>query len=396
MKSRRFLAATAPLVLLLGIGAARHTWISTPSGTDRAQVEGAALEAKQWYKGNTHVHTVLSGHADSSPEYVARWYLDRGYNFLILSEHNQFINPDSVELPAERREDFILIPGEEVTGSKVIHTTAMNVEGLVDWHADHAHKHAIIQSHVDSTLDAGGTPILNHPNFRWALSADDILPVERLHMFELYNGHPDVHNRGDADHPSTESIWDELLTEGMLIYGVSSDDAHQFQEWSDSLSNPGRGWVMVRSDGLSPDDITQAMRRGDFYASSGVMLSAVDRGNEVYRIEVDEAATERALTSEYLVGHRLEGSESRAQSNGEYEIRFIGPGGEVLESVRDVRASYRVTPDQSYIRAKITYRRPAEGGGEVAYYAWTQPVFTDERAEQASALGNHPTGYPSP
>ena len=80
-----------------------------------------------WYRGNTHVHTELCGHADSHPDSVSKWYLDRDYNFLILSEHNRFIDPKTVKLPADRRKDFILVPGQEVTGRRHIHTTAMNV-----------------------------------------------------------------------------------------------------------------------------------------------------------------------------------------------------------------------------------------------------------------------------
>ena len=72
--------------------------------------------AAKWYKGNTHVHTTLCGHADSTPEFVAQWYHDRGYNFLVLSEHNKFIDPTTVKLKGEIRDDFLLLPGEEVTG----------------------------------------------------------------------------------------------------------------------------------------------------------------------------------------------------------------------------------------------------------------------------------------
>ena len=88
------------------------------------QSQGKKLK---WYKGNTHTHTVLSGHADTHPDTVALWYLERNYNFLILSEHNQFIDPESINLPVDRRKDFILIPGEEVSDYKHIHTTGMNV-----------------------------------------------------------------------------------------------------------------------------------------------------------------------------------------------------------------------------------------------------------------------------
>ena len=41
--------------------------------------------AAKWYKGNTHVHTVLCGHADSTPEFVAQWYHDAGTTFSSLA-----------------------------------------------------------------------------------------------------------------------------------------------------------------------------------------------------------------------------------------------------------------------------------------------------------------------
>ena len=193
----------------------------------------------KWYKGNTHAHTVLCGHADTHPDSVALWYLNRNYNFLILSEHNQFIDPDSVNLPIERREDFILIPGEEVTGQSHIHTTAMNINRTV--HQQRGYKLAeidknrfenfkvyLMQKHTDSIRTVGGIPILNHPNWESGASAADIQRVKRLHMIELYNGHPEVNNWGTNNHASMEQKWDSLLTAGKKVYGVSSDDAHFF------------------------------------------------------------------------------------------------------------------------------------------------------------------------
>lgn len=350
--------------------------LAAPSTSVRAQDAETV-----WFKGNTHVHTEISGHADSSPEYVARWYLDRGYHFLILSEHNHFIDPDSVELPRNRRKDFILIPGEEVTGHKVIHTTAMNTGGLVDWRADHEHKHQIIQSHVDSTIKAGGTPILNHPNFQWAVRAEDMRPVKRLHHFELYNGHPAVHNFGDSTRASTEAIWDELLSDGMLIYGVSSDDAHQFRRWGTGVSNPGRGWVMVKAPELTAAAITRAMRGGHFYATSGVILDRVTRGR-TYEVSVDLEATRKEMGSPYLTGRHLE------DGTPGYIIQFIGPGGRILTEVDAVEASIQVTDDLSYVRARVVFRRLRSGGGYEAFYAWTQPFFTDDRAAPAEEYGN--------
>ncbi len=41
-----------------------------------------------WWKGNTHTHTWWSD-GDSPPESVSAWYRERGYNFLVLSDHNR-------------------------------------------------------------------------------------------------------------------------------------------------------------------------------------------------------------------------------------------------------------------------------------------------------------------
>ena len=327
----------------------------------------------KWYKGNTHVHTKLCGHADSTPEVVAGWYHERDYNFLILSEHNKFIDPATVKLKGKVRKDFILIPGEEVTGRKTIHSTAMNIDRLVPWHYDHKDRSGIIQQHVNATRDAGGTTILNHPNFGWAVKAEDVIPVKHLHMFELYNGHPSVRNFGDAHHPSTEQMWDTMLTAGMKVYGVASDDAHNFAKWGNKVSNPGRGWVMVQSESLNPDAITEAMLSGNFYSSSGVALKNVKRSKGSITIEIDNKATEKELTSDILFGTKV-----KAGKPG-YEISFIGPEGKVVKTVHGTSATCKVPDGNAFLRGKVTLRKHRKDGTVGAYYAWTQPVFTDGR-----------------
>ena len=326
-----------------------------------------------WYKGNTHTHSVLCGHADSTPEVVSRWYHDRDYNFLILSEHNKFIDPATVKLEGDIRKDFILVPGEEVTGRKTIHTTAMNISRLVPWHFDHKDRSGIIQQHVNATREAGGTTILNHPNFGWAVKAEDVIPVKNLHMFELYNGHPSVRNFGDAHHPSTEVQWDTMLTAGMKVYGVASDDAHNFAKWGDKVSNPGRGWVMVQAAELTPDALTNAMLAGNFYSSSGVILKVLKPRKNSITVEVDTTATDKELTSPILPGSPIKAG------NPGYEISFIGPGGEAVKTVKGTRATCKVPDDKAYLRAKVTLRKHRKDGSVAAYHAWIQPVFTDER-----------------
>ncbi len=364
-----------------------------------------------WFKGNTHAHTTLCGHADTDPDSVAVWYLDRGYHFLILSEHNHFIDPDSVQLPTDRRSDFILIPGEEITGHKSIHTTAMNIDGyieeeylkMVDKEATPIDqlrqavailrqpiaqsKTEIIQRHTNSVLESGGLPILNHPNYQSGAQPRDILPVQHLHMLELYNGHPDVHNWGNDMHRSVEEKWDSLLTAGMLVLGISSDDAHHFKAWTTETSNPGRGWVMVNSNGvLTANSITAAMSKGRFYATNGVVLSEIDHDSSAYHIVIDTSSTLAELGSPYVTG-KIED-----QGKEGFVTSFIGKNGMILHRDEGIESTYKISSVDGYVRAKISYSRKRSDGTWESFFAWTQPQFLDERAKilgSGSVWANH-------
>ncbi len=339
---------------------------------------GTAYADSQWYKGNTHAHTVLCGHADSSPEAVTEWYHDHGYQFLVLSEHNIFIDPATVKLPEDLREDFILIPGEEITGHKRVHSTAVNVNRLIDWTFESESIAEIIQDHLDRTRDAGGQHILNHPTYKYAVTAEDMKQVSELRLFELHNGHPNTvrhTHEVDPGQVTTEDMWDDMLTSGMAVYGVSSDDTHTLKEFGLQASNPGRGWVMVRSSELTPDSITAALRSGNFYATNGVVLSRDDRTEEILQVAVDEGATLEAVTSPYVIGDR------RSEASGGVLIEFVGPGGRVLKHVHASRSSYEIQADDGYVRCRVTFTKRA-GDGYEQFFAWTQPVFTDGRLER--------------
>lgn len=368
MTTRRTLPLFLVLVLLLSASASAHDTDGPHDG------HGAGTK---WYRGNTHAHTVLCGHADSEPAAVAGWYLDRGYHFLCLSEHNQFIDPKDVPLPDGRRKDFILIPGEEIT-SQHVHMTGLNIDKLVGWLAQGS-KSKVIQDFTDRTRDVAGVPIINHPNFNWALTAGDIRPVHRCHLFELYNGHPHVHNDGDATRPSTEAMWDDLLTGGMVIYGVSSDDAHEFKAMAPERSNPGRGWVMVRAKELKPTAIADAIDHGDFYASNGVFLSDVSVGDQEYRVKVDRDSTEAEVVKPEVMGKRV-GPEGEPEPG--YRIDFIGPAGKVVKGVDGDEAACGRDKNLAYLRAKVTFTRKLPDGTLIQHFAWTQPAFNDGRVEK--------------
>ena len=84
----------------------------------------------------------------------------------------------------------------------------------------------------------------------------------------------------------------------------------------------------------------------------------------------------RALESDLLLGRSV------TDMDRGFIIDWIGPGGELLASKRSRRARFRAPPDVAYVRARVTYVRQTPDGGE-AFFAWTQPVFTDGRDKRS-------------
>ena len=56
---------------------------------------------ENWYRGNTHTHTTNSD-GDSKSEDVVEWYHSHGYNFLVITDHNKLIDPESIEIMAPK------------------------------------------------------------------------------------------------------------------------------------------------------------------------------------------------------------------------------------------------------------------------------------------------------
>ena len=304
----------------------------------------AAQPASRWYKGNTHTHT-LNSDGDSTPDEVARWYREHGYHFLVLTDHNYLTSVDGLNAVHGATDKFLVIRGEEVTStvnSKAVHVNGLDVSSLVTAPTG-SNLLEVMQQSVDRIRKADGVPHVNHPNFTWAMSADELGRLERTRLFEVFNGHPQVNNEGGGGTPGLEEVWDRILSTGRLMYGVAVDDAHHFKRPGDPLaSGPGRGWVYVRSPRLESRAIVEALERGDFYSSTGVELAEYESTAQSVSLKV------------------------KATSYSRYRVQFVGRNGRVLSDVTEPSATYTFKGDEGYVRARVL-----ESNG---YTAWTQPV----------------------
>jgi hypothetical protein len=399
----------------------------------------SAAEEGRWFKGNLHTHTYWSD-GDDFPEMVADWYKSHGYDFLALSDHNIIADHDKwlkvhksktgavaldkylkrfgkewvvvrgegeqkeirlrtlAEIKGKLEESgrFLLIPSEEIT-DKNVHVNATNILELIlpDKSLDTTTSPQIIKAlqHAFHAVHAQrvrtGVPMfahLNHPNFKWAITAEELMQIDHEQFFEVYNGHPTVFNHGDELHAGTERVWDIVLAERLghlgkpVMYGLATDDSHHYHNTLPKASLSGRGWVMVKAKQLDAASIVAAMEKGDFYASTGVELQSLQSGDGRISLEVKAEAgveyvvefigTRKGYDRKTVAVKAADGSEPRVTRKYSAEV------GAVLAAVKGAKAEYLLKGDELYVRARITSTKPmrsSPSGGEVEM-AWTQPL----------------------
>ena len=313
----------------------------------------------KWFRGNTHTHT-LNSDGDSPPDSVARWYRDHGYQFLLITDHEKQTDPAPLNALYGAPGKFLLIIGQEVTqrvtdsthyrGTRQAHVNSLGARAVIMPQGERGLARGITmrQGYADNVARiraAGGIAQINHPNFVWSVRLEDLAELPDSVLLEISNMHTGVNNAGDEISPSVEALWDSLLTRGKTVFGVADDDAHSFKpENSDSyeLTRPGRGWIVVRADTLTADAILGGIRRGDFYASTGVTLDSLTMSHSEIRVAIRQREQARYLTE------------------------FVGSGGRVLASARGAQAVYVIKGNEGYVRARIT-----DSNG---MRAWTQAV----------------------
>jgi hypothetical protein len=143
---------------------------------------------------------------------------------------------------------------------------------------------------------------------------------------------------------------------------------------------------MVRAQYLTAESIVRAIRAGDFYASTGVVLDeiAFNKPSHTLSLKIHAAGNETFVTR--FVGTRkgvnLKGR-PRVYKNGQpldttLDYRTSGGPqmGEVLAELRGANPIYKLRGDELYVRAVVVSSgTPDVPSSEYPFKrAWTQPV----------------------
>ncbi|HLK92496.1 MAG TPA: CehA/McbA family metallohydrolase [Polyangia bacterium] len=346
-------------LLLAAAGCSRREAIVAPAppAAARPVVRGEA----GFLKGQLHLHSGNSGDSATPPGEVVRWYEARGYDFIVFTDHDHVTAPPSTP-------SMLVIPGVELTQNLrrcdppappghicPLHVNALFVTppaaGVLPWGLSGGiDRLGRYRRALDTARALGGIAQLNHPNFHDAADAPLVtaLAGDGLALMEIANQAWDSNNDPPDGRPSTEALWDAVLSTGATLYGTATDDAHHYEDAAAARARGepvfvgDLGFVMVRAR-KDPAAIREALVQGQFYASTGVVLGRVERTATALEIEV------------------------AADAPGPHRFTFIGRNGRLLAASDGRAASFPLAQAAGgYVRAVIRDQRGRR--------AWVQPV----------------------
>ena len=316
-----------------------------------------------WLKGNTHTHTTESD-GDSTPDVVTR-VVSRARLSVPGAERPQ--RPD-IGRRAERapRQGRAVSADQGRRGHRQLrrqagaHQRPRCRRDKVDPQKG-ASLLDVLQRNVDAIRPARGVPHINHPNFGWAFSTDELQQVRNTRLLEIFNGHPQVNNLGGGGVAGLEEVWDAVLSSGTLMYGIAVDDAHTFkQPGNPAVAGPGRGWVMVRAARLE----------------ARALLEALEAGSSTPRPASSSRTTSSTSRSMIVT--------VKKDAWSKYRIQFIGKGGRVVAGITRQPGRIRL-PWRRGLRARQGHRKQRPRG-----------VVSAGAGEDATASSQPRAARPSP
>lgn len=292
-----------------------------------------------WFKGNMHMHTTVSdGNLD--PVEAIGVYRDAGYDFISITDHRKVGY-------LWQGDDFLILPGVEWDTGDAINVPVYHILGIgmtretADFYRGAAYEGAPLgnvrggiwsegrrgsrryhphpQAVIDAIRVAGGIAILAHP--AWSvMSPEEMYDLHGLAGAEIFNsvsGFPFNPGRDEASY-----YWDIWSKNGKLVNAFAGDDSHHY------AGEQTKAFTMVNAQSLRADAIMDAMKKGNFYASTGPRFHSIDIDTDTGIITVEcsrdvEAVVFKSNTPWPDGGYQEISGRGQASYRPMFEDRFV-------------------------------------------------------------------------
>lgn len=242
------------------------------------------------YKINLHTHTTISD-GRRTPEESAAIYKNAGYDAIAFTDHwkvGEERELDGLKIFWGCEYDF----GLDTTEERVYHIVALFCERdpMVE-------KSDSPQTCIDKINAAGGIAVLAHP--AWSLNQpDEVAELSGVEHTEIYNTVSGIEN---SFRPYSGLFVDLLACKGKPMHLIAADDTHYYTDDKAVTS------IMVRCDSLDRESVMNAIRKGDFYATTGPEVHIRVEGGETI-VECSPAVkVEICTNAAFCRGRRLLG-----------------------------------------------------------------------------------------
>ena len=341
----------------------------------------------EWYKGNFHMHTSHSDGRLSGGD-VVELYGHEGYAVLCVSDHNMYGDQDGGIQRRYQTEPLL----RDWNGDNAVHPESLYASGLEayvrDWtsprpewmqdqwfrpaHATLSEAPIVLSgvevshsywgthfvlvgvapgpylvpstgfSFLEGVGQSGAFAFLAHPAGANAFPQEfaSVVPVREFHGIEILNG---LRLTRGLEANATP-LWDALLTSGYRLWGLANDDSHTDPGATEAY--PFTAFNMLLADSPTPEAFLEALHSGAFYASAGLLF--------------DDLGLRDGVLVATAPGARL--------------IRFIGPGGILLQERVGARATYEIGVTEGYVRIEAIGDL-VDHGAQWEVAAWSQPFF---------------------
>ena len=342
-------------------------------------------EREKYYKAAMHLHTTVSD-GKATPEETKEAYRALGYSIAAYTDHEVMVPHNELA-----DEDFLPLTAVELarnskeckeigfSAAKTVHINlyssdknavvypgfceeAVFCSSSREYVTDEMRKNQdensvysteYINSVIKRANDAGFLVSLNHPV--WSLqNYNEYINYEGLFGVEVYN--TAAARMGLVD---TEQPLFDLLDRGERVYPMVGDD------WHGGVNECGKSSVWIGAEALEYDAVFAALRKGDFYSSSGPEIYELSIEDGILRIRCSEAvsiilSTERRRAK---VKHAYDGEYI---TSAEFDIS------ELIEQHRMVEARYKELGFERKTYIRLTVKDKA---GDKAY---TRAYYLDE------------------
>ena len=251
-------------------------------------------EAGQFYKANLHCHTVLSD-GRWTKEQVKEEYRKRGYSVVAFTDHRHYgWHPELMDetfIPLAAYEGDLNEPFPPSGDFQRVRTYHLNFydtrpDTRAGFKAEQPPQRygdmAALNEFLARMETDGFLCCYNHPY--WSLQTwQDYKDLDHVFAMEIYNHGCEL----DGLYGYAPQAYDEMLRTGRRLFCLATDDNHNSYAPGDPRCDAFGGFTMLKLPRLGYAEVIEALRQGNFYASTGP---------EIHRLEIRGGALEVACS----------------------------------------------------------------------------------------------------